>query len=142
MSKPVLGHGDFNTKVGKRILRANELSWFALDQDLVFEQTPGKACHRHIALEYFALWTRRLQEAKIGISAHDAVTCKCPTAVVVLCFLFNGVWTFVDALRFIASPTSMEPAQQGFHVYEEKKGREGVPMDVPPFYGDVLYIDQ
>eukprot|EP00983_Pelagomonas_calceolata_P009698 313756-Pelagomonas_calceolata.AAC.1 len=41
----VQGHGDFNTEVGKRIPRANELSWFALDRDLVFEETSGKVCH-------------------------------------------------------------------------------------------------
>eukprot|EP00983_Pelagomonas_calceolata_P005256 171682-Pelagomonas_calceolata.AAC.1 len=51
-------HGDFNPEVGKGIPRAYELGWFALYQDLVFEQTSGKVCHWRIAPEVSALWTR------------------------------------------------------------------------------------
>eukprot|EP00983_Pelagomonas_calceolata_P023602 743301-Pelagomonas_calceolata.AAC.1 len=33
----------------------------------------------------------------------------------------------------------MEPAQQGFHVYEEEEGRgEAIPLDGLPLYGDVF----
>eukprot|EP00983_Pelagomonas_calceolata_P017761 557499-Pelagomonas_calceolata.AAC.1 len=32
----------------------------------------------------------------------------------------------------------MEPAQKGFHVYEEEEGRDGIPLDGPPLYGDVF----
>eukprot|EP00983_Pelagomonas_calceolata_P013468 430722-Pelagomonas_calceolata.AAC.1 len=52
---PVQGHGNFYPKVGNGIPRANELGWFVLDQDLVFEQTSGKVCHRRIASELLAL---------------------------------------------------------------------------------------
>eukprot|EP00983_Pelagomonas_calceolata_P082279 1155877-Pelagomonas_calceolata.AAC.2 len=54
-----LGHGDFYPEVGKGIPRANELDWFALDQDLVFEQASGKVCHRRIASELHCLWARK-----------------------------------------------------------------------------------
>eukprot|EP00983_Pelagomonas_calceolata_P076463 1153427-Pelagomonas_calceolata.AAC.1 len=47
---PVQGHGNFYPEVGKGISRANELGWFALDQDLVFERTSGKVCHRRIVI--------------------------------------------------------------------------------------------
>eukprot|EP00983_Pelagomonas_calceolata_P064723 1148252-Pelagomonas_calceolata.AAC.2 len=49
---------------------------------------------------------------KVSICACDAdeVIYKCPTADFVLGFLFKGLWAFVEALVFIASPASMEPA--------------------------------
>eukprot|EP00983_Pelagomonas_calceolata_P023100 727602-Pelagomonas_calceolata.AAC.1 len=34
----------------------------------------------------------------------------------------------------------MEPAQERFHVYEEKEGRKGIPLNGAPFYGDDFCI--
>eukprot|EP00983_Pelagomonas_calceolata_P066680 1149157-Pelagomonas_calceolata.AAC.1 len=92
-------------------------------QDLVFEQTSGKVCYRRIASESLPLWAGEV--AGTFVLLPDMMR-----------WAQFALWTFVEALIFIATPTSMEPAQQVFHVNEEEEGREGIPLDGPPFYGD------
>eukprot|EP00983_Pelagomonas_calceolata_P127361 1161395-Pelagomonas_calceolata.AAC.1 len=90
------------------------MSWFALDQYLFFEYTSSKICHRRIAPDLRSLWAM-----EVACHLHEVI-CKCTTADFVLGFLFR------------ASLTSMEPAQQGFHVNEEEEGRE---YGITPFQG-------
>eukprot|EP00983_Pelagomonas_calceolata_P054444 1143688-Pelagomonas_calceolata.AAC.1 len=47
---------------------------------------------------------------------------------------------FTEATICLASPSSVEPARERFHVYEEKEGRESISLDGAPLYGDVICI--
>eukprot|EP00983_Pelagomonas_calceolata_P059194 1145823-Pelagomonas_calceolata.AAC.5 len=68
---PFQGHGDFYPKVGKRIPRANELSWFALDQDFVLKLTLGIVCHGRTTPKVSSLWTRKAADQLSFCTRYD-----------------------------------------------------------------------
>eukprot|EP00983_Pelagomonas_calceolata_P073860 1152296-Pelagomonas_calceolata.AAC.3 len=71
---------------------------------------------------------------------RSSANARDPTANFVVGFLLNTLRAFTEAPIFIASPSGVKPAQEGFHVYEEKERREGIPLNGAPFYWDVLCI--
>eukprot|EP00983_Pelagomonas_calceolata_P038773 1136916-Pelagomonas_calceolata.AAC.2 len=99
---PVQGHGDFYTLL-----------------------TLGIVCHGCIAPKVSALWNREAA-GHLSLVARNDDLGGGPNPR----FLHDTLWAFTEAPITIALPSNAKPAQEGFHAYEAKEGRECITLNV------------